>query len=123
MNDGGPAFPKPCDECSHSVGEHACYGMSLRDYACIRLKVPETDKDWLNVIILKALRTDLAGMALAAMTAAPDYSKGPCNSAMAERAYVIAEWMLAERDKVEKRNDEKGTQGIEQVAKEPRAPR
>ena len=35
-----------------------------------------------------------AGMALAAMTAAPDYSKGPCNSAMAERAYAIADEML-----------------------------
>lgn len=31
-NDGGPAFPKPCDECSHAAGEHATYGMSLRDW-------------------------------------------------------------------------------------------
>ena len=38
-----------------------------------------------------------AGQALATMTAAPDYSNGPCNNAMAERAYVIADAMLAAR--------------------------
>ena len=44
-----------------------------------------------------SLRDWFAGQALAAMTAAPDYSKGPCNQAMAERAYVIADLMIAAR--------------------------
>lgn len=44
-----------------------------------------------------SLRDWFAGQALAAMTAAPDYSKGPCNAAMAERAYVIADAMLKAR--------------------------
>jgi hypothetical protein len=30
-------------------------GMSLRDYACIKLKVPKTDKEWLNEIIIESL--------------------------------------------------------------------
>lgn len=31
------------------------YGnMTLRDYACIHLKVPETDKTWLNTLIKKS---------------------------------------------------------------------
>lgn len=45
------------------------------------------------------IRDYFAGQALTAMTAAPDYSKGPCNAAMAERAYIIADAMLAERAK------------------------
>jgi len=45
-----------------------------------------------------SVRDYFAGQALAAMTVAPDYSKGPCNSAMAERAFVIADAMLVQRD-------------------------
>lgn len=58
-----------------STGElfHDHLGMSLRDY--------------------------FAGQALAAMTVAPDYSKGPCNYEMAERAYVIADSMMEIRSK------------------------
>lgn len=36
IDDGGPAFAKPCDECSHRCGNSECNaeqtGMSLRDY-------------------------------------------------------------------------------------------
>ncbi len=46
------------------------------------------------------LRDWFAGHAMAVMTAAPDYSKGPCNAAIAERAYIIADAMIAEREKV-----------------------
>lgn len=45
------------------------------------------------------LRDYFAAAALASMTVAPDYSKGPCNSSMARRAYDIADAMLAERSK------------------------
>ena len=45
------------------------------------------------------LRDLFAAAALGAMTAAPDYSKGPCNAAMAERAYTVADHMLREREK------------------------
>ena len=45
------------------------------------------------------LRDWFAGQALASMTVAPDYSKGPCNFAMAERAYCIADAMLEARNK------------------------
>ena len=44
-----------------------------------------------------SLRDWFAGMALSSMTVSPDYNKGPCNQAMAERAYVIADAMLAVR--------------------------
>ena len=46
-----------------------------------------------------SLRDWFAGQALAAMTVAPDYSKGPCNYEMAEKAYIIADRMLEVRSK------------------------
>ena len=72
INNGGPAFPH---HETTSTGEpfHDHLGMTLRDW--------------------------FAGQALAAMTVAPDYSKGPCNYEMAERAYIIADRMLEVRSK------------------------
>lgn len=69
-DDGRPAFPL-CIPDFHGDRPHLQEGMSLRDW--------------------------FAGQALASMTVAPDYSKGPCNHAMAERAYCIADAMLAAR--------------------------
>lgn len=45
-----------------------------------------------------SIRDWFAGQALASMTIAPDYSKGPCNHAMAVRAYNIADEMLKARE-------------------------
>ncbi len=72
IDDGGPAFPYAFE---HNDGERGGFapGMSLRDW--------------------------FAGQALAAMTVAPDYSTGPCNFAMAKRAYIIADRMLEVRSK------------------------
>jgi hypothetical protein len=73
INDGGPAFPRPESRgTSGAITLHGQNGMTLRDY--------------------------FAGQALTSMTAAPDYSKGPCNGAMAVRAYLIADAMLAARE-------------------------
>lgn len=47
---------------------------------------------------MMSLRDYFAASALTSMTVAPDYSKGSCNAAMAERAYVIADLMLTERE-------------------------
>jgi hypothetical protein len=56
---GGPAFP------SHgSMGEVAYEGMTLRQYAAIKLKVPESGTDWLDDMIRKSLRNDLAAKAM-----------------------------------------------------------
>lgn len=87
IDDGGPAFPgtsldtevraallkSPANYSATDATRIAsCHGgMSLRDW--------------------------FAGQALASMTVAPDYSKGPCNAEMARRAYCIADAMLAAR--------------------------
>jgi hypothetical protein len=76
-NNGGSAFPGRILEYAGELSrECPVAGMSLRDW--------------------------LAGMSLSSMIIAPDYSGGPCNSAMAGRAYAIADAMLAERAKGEK---------------------
>ena len=46
-----------------------------------------------------SLRDYFAGQALAGMQIWADYSKGHCNAVLVERAYVIADAMLAERQK------------------------
>ena len=73
--DGGPAFPwtevDACKDCSALVSPPR--GMSMRDW--------------------------FAGQAIAGMRLPPDYSKGPCNAAAAERAYAMADAMLAERER------------------------
>lgn len=45
------------------------------------------------------LRDWFAGMTMAGMNYAPDYTKGPCNSATANRAYAIADELLLAREK------------------------
>jgi hypothetical protein len=42
------------------------------------------------------LRQWYKGRALSVMSAAPDYSKGPCDGAISDRAARIADFMLAE---------------------------
>ena len=79
IDDGGPAFPHSHD-----------WGWSEKTKRYEAAGQPDmTLRDW------------FAGQALASMTVAPDYSKGPCNAAMAERAYVIADAMLSARNKKE----------------------
>jgi hypothetical protein len=54
-NTGGPAFP------SHPVmGQISatCLGMTLREYAAIKLKVPDSGTDWLDDMIRKSNEID-----------------------------------------------------------------
>lgn len=71
IDNGEPAFPCEAYASPHDTEPSKFPGMTLRDW--------------------------FAGQALSSMTVAPDYSKGPCNFAMAERAYCIADAMLAAR--------------------------
>ncbi len=60
--DGGPAFPIPAGADWGETG-----GMSLREFACIQLCVPETGTPWLDKIIRRALHDRLAGQAMAGL--------------------------------------------------------
>ncbi len=63
INDGGSAFPSPPSQHSngfYSTGE----GMTLRQYAAIRLRVPESGTDWLDDMIRKSNRNHFAAHAI-----------------------------------------------------------
>lgn len=65
-DNGGPAFPSGDGECAGSPA-HQC-GMSLREYAAIHLRVPMSDCKWLDDMIREAMRNELAGQAMKAIT-------------------------------------------------------
>jgi hypothetical protein len=60
INQGGPAFPISVLG-ETLVGQE---GMTLRQYAAIKLKVPDSGTDWLDGMILESLRNDLAAKSL-----------------------------------------------------------
>jgi hypothetical protein len=51
-NTGGPAFPSQRE---HTTKE----GMTLRQYAAIKLKVPDSGTDWLDDMIRKSNEFDM----------------------------------------------------------------
>ena len=97
INTGGPAFP------SHgSMGEVANQGMTLRQYAAIKLRVPESGLDWLDAMIERANRDYFAGQALAGCLAGSN--RGGDNIPLvpydkaAEDCYAYAYAMLTARE-------------------------
>ena len=53
-NTGGPAFPAP----NLIIGGETQFGMTLRQYAAIHLKVPNSGTDWLDDMIKQANKID-----------------------------------------------------------------
>jgi len=88
VNDGGPAFP--------SNRDMRYGGMTLRQYAAIKLRVPNSGTDWLDEMIRTSLRDDLAAKAMQGICAHHD-TWGLPDAGIATKAYVIADAMLAAR--------------------------
>jgi hypothetical protein len=91
LDDGGPARPIP----GHT-------GMSLRHYAAIHLKVPNSGIPWLDKMIVKSQYSDFAGQALQGIVAGletPDHGVADNPDALdfvqdyAKAAYLIANTM------------------------------
>lgn len=97
-NDGGPAFPT---EPNTQPGFYVHHGMSLRQYAAIKLRVPDSGTDWLDDMIRQSLRTDLAAKAMQGMlTALPETLDGfDWQEKTVEAAYKFADLMLAARER------------------------
>jgi len=64
VNDGGPAFP--------SNRDMRYGGMTLRQYAAIKLRVPNSGTDWLDEMIRTSLRDDLAAKTVQAYFTDPN---------------------------------------------------
>jgi hypothetical protein len=104
-DDGGPAFPQTRQQWHDSqsggrfVATDTMGGMSLRQYAAIKLCVPDSGLDWLDDMIRQAQRDRFAGQAIAGLAA-------NCTDAglstwlpdsIAARAYQYADAVIAER--------------------------
>ncbi len=62
-DDGGPAFPIMCP--TDPRIEYCDQGMTLRQYAAIKLCVPDSGLEWLDDMIRQAQRDRFAGQAIA----------------------------------------------------------
>ena len=71
VNDGGPAFPSNRDMRYEQEFDHEG-GMTLRQYAAIKLRVPNSGTDWLDEMIRTSLRDDLAAKTVQAYFTDPN---------------------------------------------------
>jgi hypothetical protein len=86
---GGPAFP-------NEGGAGNLWndkGMTLRQYAAIKLKVPNSDTDWLDDMIRQSLRDDFAAKAMQGQLSRPTGSYLQ-EKEVANVAYMQADAML-----------------------------
>lgn len=97
-NTGGPAFPPQHDPETHPSG------MTLRQYAAIKLRVPDSGTDWLDEMIHTSLRNDLAAKALPGILymVTQDVELGAASSpkGCSQEAYDLADAMLKAEGKV-----------------------
>jgi hypothetical protein len=95
-NTGGPAFPLPNHQPSWTGGE----GTTLRQYAAIKLKVPDSGTDWLDDMIRQSLRDDFAAKAMQAyITAWAINREHPLfDETTSQSAYMVADAMLKSRE-------------------------
>jgi hypothetical protein len=87
---GGPAFP-------NEGGTGNLWndkGMTLRQYAAIKLKVPNSGTDWLNDMIRQSIKDDFAAMAMDAFLS----RDGGTYEQDAECAHKMADAMLKARE-------------------------
>jgi len=93
MNDkktGGPAFPNQ----GGSGNLWNDKGMNLREYAAIKLKVPNSGTDWLDDMIRQSIKDDFAAMAMDAFLS----RDGGTYEQDAECAHKMADAMLKARE-------------------------
>lgn len=104
-NNGGPAFPGQWYDFQPLTGEQVVReqweGMSLRQYAAIHLRVPDSGVDWMDEMIRKAQRDYFAAKALPEVLAQKDvhgHLREWENAAWI--SYQIADAMLRKRETI-----------------------
>ena len=98
-NNGGPAFPRPRQVIQGMPDiDKGAEGMSLRVYAAIKLKQPDTGIDWLDEMILKSKRDEVAAKAMQGLVI--QWGEVSCEGydskieIIPKRAYEMADSML-----------------------------
>lgn len=110
IDDGSPAFPcGPFGQTMHGEDGREWHqhdrlpGMTLRQYAAIKLCVPDSGIPWLDDMIQTSLRDRFAGQALAGMAASAYWSENIQADrrdylyAAASAAYGVADAMIERR--------------------------
>ena len=92
MNTGGPAFPS-----TRMNGQEE--GMTLRQYAAIKLRVPDSGTKWLDDMIRTSLRNDFAAKAIVGILANDSEPSPDKVGSIAQQAYILADAMLSQREK------------------------
>jgi len=94
IEDGGPAFPHKLDD----LYEPNTAGMTMRQYAAIKLRVPDSGTDWLDEMILKSMREEFASKAMQGMH--NDGSVAAASKLVDDSANMdaVARWSYAQAD-------------------------
>lgn len=99
IEDSGPAFPV------QDASKWQAHGMTLRQYAAIKLKVPDSGTEWMDEMITTSLRDDFAAKVIQSFVASAPNGTGfgvrhaETNLTYARAAYAMADAMLEARSK------------------------
>jgi hypothetical protein len=94
---GGPAFPFPAYTYPNGEINPGEGGMTLRQYAAIKLRVPDSGIGWLDDMIRKSQRDEFAAKAMQGLIVDPDradQSREEC----ARLSYAMADAMPRTRE-------------------------
>lgn len=104
MNGQQPAFPHPLlADIEANLNPDKWGGMTLKAYAAIKLQVPDSGEKWLDDMIRKANRRELAAKAMQGIIS--HYGCFPFTQS--EEAFAIADQMIAHEE-------QEATQGKEE---------
>jgi hypothetical protein len=101
-NNGGSAFPSAERRIKEyydgTTSEDYVYedGMTLRQYAAIKLRVPDSGTDWLDDMIRKSLRDEFAAKAMTGVLADTTFHADP--EEIAHLSLELADNMLKARE-------------------------
>ena len=101
-NGSGPAFPAMGEHNSPSGNRYVFNeGLSLRQYAAIKLRVPDSGEEWLDEMIKKSLRDEFAGKAMQGLISATDDDgtwTSPTDVSLGKISYRVADALLKARE-------------------------
>ena len=100
LEHGGPAFPfgQISETTGQPINGHYSPGMTLREYAAIHLRVPDSGTPWLDEMIRSSLGEEFAKTALQGVLAARVRGEPTLNpNSVAEAAYRYSDAMRYER--------------------------
>ena len=95
--DNTPAFPIPLQPGQGWKEMAPRDGMTLRQYAAIKLRVPNSGTDWLDAMIVEAKRDELAAKAMQSYLLDKDRDSFTFEQ-WANAAYEMADAMLKARE-------------------------